>query len=241
MEFKDLLTILENYGIAGVIVVTSIFFTYLIFKSKWFSNLLGKTGDFLVDKFISMRASKSKVKNLNESDITNHDIFNYINFMIYSKVPTLRFSSDYRTVVFRKYLTIYLTSHKNKIKEFLERKDFETMDESQLWNSLLKLINSIIYDYELEMRSANIPNVIIEKMKVKNNDTLSLTIDLLENVCNSNFYDSEKNFLKIYTILNIVLSILENTVTASELICNSINGELKGLRYSENGIDHIET
>lgn len=240
MEIKDILIILENYGFSGLIGVSSIFLIFVLVKTKWFSKFFAKFTDFIIDKFLSMRASKSKVKNLTESEILNHDIFSYINFMIYSKVPTLKFSTEYRTVVFRKYLSIYLKAHKVKIKEFVEKKEFEKMDESQLWNSLLILINSIIYEYETEMRLLKISEVIIEKMKSKNNDTLSLTIDLLQNVCNSNFYDSDKNYLKMYSILNIMLSILENTISASEMICNSINGELKGLKYSENGKTYTE-
>ena len=79
------------------------------------------------------------------------------------------------------------------------------------------------------MESIGIPKIIIEKMKVRNNDTISLTIDLLEGVCNSQFYASDKNLLKVYSILNILLSVLENTISSSANICNSINGQLKGL------------
>ncbi len=241
MDFKDLVVVLESYGFGGLIILVLVFFIYLILKSTWFSNLLTKIGDFLIDRFLALKTSKSKMKTINESDILNHDIFNYINFMMYSKVPTLKFSTEYRTVIFRKYLTIYLKAHKTKIREYVEKKEFQKMDEATLWNSLLSLINSIIYEYESELKSVNIPDIIIEKMKSKNNDTISLTIDLLEGVCNSSFYDSDKNFLKIYSILNIMLSILENTISGSDLICNSINGEIKGLRYFENGKEYIES
>jgi hypothetical protein len=81
------------------------------------------------------------------------------------------------------------------------------------------------------MKKQGIPDIIIEKMKVRNNDTLNLTIDLIEGVCNSRFYNSKNNLLKVYSILNILLSILENTISHSELVCNSINGQLKGLEY----------
>ena len=114
------------------------------------------------------------------------------------------------------------------------------MENAQLWTSLLSLINDIIYDYEREMESNGIPKIVIEKMKVKNNDTISLTIDLIEGVCNSQFYDSEKNLLKVYSILNIMLSILENTISNSALICNSINGQLRGMKISENGREYTE-
>lgn len=189
-----------------------------------------KLSDKVIEGFMKKKTSdEPKVKVIDEVDILNHDIFNYIDFWMYSKVPTFQFSTEYRTVVFRKYLTIFLKKHKENIKKYVDKKEFEKMGEAELWTSLLSLINDIIYDYEREMESSGIPKVIIEKMKVKNNDTISLTIDLIEGVCNSQFYSSDRNLLKIYSILNIMLSILENTISNSDHICNSINGQLKGM------------
>ncbi len=44
----------------------------------------------------------------------------------------------------------------------------------------------------------------------------------------------------MYSILNIVLSVLESTISNSESICNSINGQLKGLAIEENGKTYKE-
>ena len=78
---------------------------------------------------------------------------------------------------------------------------------------------------------AGLPAVVIEKMKAKNNDTITLTIDLIQGVCNSQFYSSDKNYLKVYSILNILLSVLENTISNSESVCNSIKGQMKGFEF----------
>lgn len=187
---------------------------------------------------------KKKIKETNteisESDIINHDIFNYIDFWTYSKVPTLQFSSDYRTIVFKKYLIIFLKSYKRGLLEFVQSKEYQTMDQSQLWKSLLSLINKIVWDYEKECDESGIPKIVVMKMKSKNNDTITLTIDLIESISNSSFYESDKNFLKMYSIMNILLSILENAISNSESICNGINGQLKGLSINENGKKYTE-
>lgn len=109
------------------------------------------------------------------------------------------------------------------------------MDNAQLWRSFLKLVTDIVYDYEKNMAEQGIPKIIIDKMKVKNNDMINLIIDLIEGICNSSFYNSENNLLKVYSILNIILSILENTISHSESTCNSINGQLKGLSFNDGG------
>jgi len=228
MDLKDILDALREYGFGGTLIGFVILCLWLIARSTWFSNVMTKISDGIFEKF-SKKSSESPIKVINESDVLNHDIFNYIDFWMYSRVSTFQFSTDYRTVVFRKYLTIFLKKHKENIRKYVDNKNFEKMDDSELWTSLLSLINEIIYDYEKEMELAGIPKVIIEKMKVKNNDTISLTIDLIEGICNSQFYSSDKNLLKIYSILNIMLSILENTISNSDHICNSINGQLKGM------------
>ena len=242
MGVNDIITIFEKYGIKGSIFIVFIFLIISMLKSAWFSRLLGKISDKFVEKFMRSKIKDvgSHVKTITDSDITNHDIFNYIDFWTYSKVPTIQFSTEYRTVVFRKYLTIYLKSYKKKISDFVNYKEYQEMDDAKVWRALLDLINQIVYDYEREMTDAGIPKIIIDKMKAKNNDTITLTIDLIEGICNSQFYDSEKNLLKVYSILNILLSVLENTISNSENVCNSINGQLKGMTFIDNGKPYTE-
>jgi hypothetical protein len=147
-----------------------------------------------------------------------------------SNIPI--FLQNIETVcLFRKYLTIYLRSYKKNISKYVLSKDYQSMDQAQLSTSLLNLINNIIYDYERECDEVGIPKIVIEKMKIKNNDTITLTLDLIEGVCSSQFYSSDKNLLKVYSIMNILLSVLENTISNSENVCNSINGQLKGLTF----------
>jgi hypothetical protein len=235
MEIKDIMELLKNYGLGTTIVVVFICLIFISIKSKWFGDFFSKISDRFVEHVMKSKTKEpptvSPAKSITESDIINHDIFNYIDFWIYSKIPTFNFSTEYRTVVFRKYLTIYLKGYKDNLAEYINNKQYQTMDESQIWKSMLALINDIIFDYEKEMNNSNLPKVVIEKMKSKNNDTITLTIDLVEGICNSRFYASDKNLLKIYSILNIVLSILENTISNSEHVCNSINGQLKGLTF----------
>jgi hypothetical protein len=235
MGIKDISDLLSKYGFKGTLFTVFVFIIITMLKSSWFSSLLGKLSDKFVEKFMRNKVKdvNSHVKAITDSDITNHDIFNYIDFWTYSKVPTIQFSTEYRTAVFRKYLTIYLKSYKKKISEFVNSKEYQEMDDAKVWRALLNLINSIVFDYEKEMIDSGLPKIVVDKMKAKNNDTITLTIDLIEGICNSQFYDSEKNFLKVYSILNILLSVLENTISNCENVCNSINGALCGMRFED--------
>lgn len=223
--------IFEVWGWPGLIITVVILILVTVLKSEFLSKIISKFSDWIVEKFMRNKVKDLNSKKITQSDITNHDIFNYIDFWVYSKVPTIQFSTEYRTVVFRKYLTLYLKSYKSVLTNYVSSKEFESMDDAQICKSLLNLINSIVYDYEKEMANAGIPKIIIDKMKEKNNTTISLMLDLIDGVCGSQFYKSENNLLKVYSILNILLSILENTISNSESVCNSINGQLKGLSY----------
>lgn len=240
MGIQDVFTILEKYGWKGFLVAIILFIAGLVIKSDWFSNWWSKFTDKIVEFFMKKKVKEIPHTEISESDIINHDIFNYIDFWTYSKVPTLQFSSEYRTIVFKKYLTVFLKSYKRGLLEFIQSKEYQTMDQSQLWKSLLALINKIVWDYERECEESGIPKIVVMKMKSKNNDTITLTIDLIESISNSSFYESDKNFLKMYSIMNILLSILENAISNSEGICNGINGQLKGLSISENGKTYTE-
>lgn len=233
MDFSGLIDLFGEYsnlGIGGLIAMGVSILLWILERTFGIPKIIMKLFYTILDAFL-----KEKIKNLNEiniikeTDVLNHDLFNYIDFWTYNKVPTIQFSTEYRTVIFRKYLKILLQKHKVNLQTWIQSKNFEEMDNSKLWSSVLEVINSIVEDYEEEMKNVGIPVVIIDKMKVRNNDTISLTIDLLESICNSQFYDSDKNLLKVYSILNILLCVLEYTISSSERVCNSINGQLSGM------------
>jgi len=236
-EIKYLIDIFKQYGFLGFISMVILLVLITSIKSEWIKKIYNALADKFVEWFMKEKTKDTKSSlgtTIVESDITSHEIFNYINLWKYSMVPTMNFSTEYRTIVFRKYLTIYLGCYRDNLKDFLQT-DYKSMGSSVIKGAFLDLLNKIIYDYERQMFDAGIPKIVIEKMKVRNNDTINLTIDLIEGICGSNFYDSDNNYLKVYSILNIILSVLDNTISNSESTCDSINGQLAGMTFSEGG------
>lgn len=227
LGLTELSDLIDKHGILSTLILLCLF-GIIVFVWKFGSTLLSKIFSKKIDKLFSSD-SPYEVHNISESDIINHELFTYIDFWCYSKLPTVTFSTEYRTVVFRKYLVILFKAYKDNIKAFVANNNYQVSDDAQLKQALLRLINDTVYAYETEMRKANIPEVVINKMKIKNNDTLNLIIGLVEGVCDSHFYNTDKNLLKMFSVLNIMLSVLENIVQNAEPVCNSINGELKGL------------
>jgi len=242
MGLTEISTIIDKYGIRGAIFIIFIFIIYSAVKSEWFGNIVSKISEKFIEKFMKNKTKSldNQVRNITDSDIINHDIFNYIDFwMCILKFQHFNSQQSIEQLC-RKYLTIYLRNYKKDISSFVNSNEYKTMDDAKVWKALLNLINTIVYDYEREMDDSGLPKIVIDKMKVKNNDTITLTFDLIEGICNSPFYKSENNYLKVYSILNILLSVLENTIANSESVCNSINGALKGLKFTDGDKIYIE-
>ena len=112
MELKDIIQEFTKYGPKGLLLLSIVLIIITIVKSEWFGKLFTKVSRQLVEYFMKKKIdTESGPKLITESDIINHDIFNYIDFWMYSKVPTFQFSTEYRPIVFRKYLNIFLKKH----------------------------------------------------------------------------------------------------------------------------------
>lgn len=201
-----------------------------LFKSKTIISWLSNGWDFLF-KMNKNKGNNDTTKSITMEDINHHDIFTYIDYWIYSNIPSMSFSTDFRTVVFKKYLTIYLTSFKEELKKFIETNEYKTMSPPHLKQHLLRLLTDITSKYEGTMRINKLPETVLDKMRYRNNNSLVLTMSLVTSICDSHAYESENNLLKVYTFLNIVNSVLESTIMSSEEVCDSINGELRGLSF----------
>jgi hypothetical protein len=239
MELTDFIKIFEDYGLLGGGIIITFFIMYIIIKSKPFITFLTKIFSFINTKIIK-RTKNDNANGINNSDIINHEMFNYIDFWLYSKIPIITLHTEFRTVVLKRYLIIYLESYKNNFTTFIENKKYEKMDSSQLNKTLKCLLNKIILDYEKNSTKEGIPDIIIKKMKIKNDANINLMLGLIERISTSKFYHDEKNLSKIYSILNVQLSILESVISNSEIVFNELNGELKGAKFLVDGKIIIE-
>jgi len=235
-DTKYIVEVFSKHGfLAGSGILTLTIIIWLI-KNKWVRSQLAKFGVWIAENALKMTVKdpRKNARKLDDSDITNHEVFNYIKIWKYARIPTITFSTEYRTAVFRKYLFIYLDCYKENLKSFMQSK-YEEMSPAEIKGAFLNMINMTMFDYERKMAEQGIPKVIIDKMRIKNSNTITLTIDLIEGICSSDFYDSENNYLKTYSIFNIIMSILDNTLASAGKVCDSINGELAGMSFNDGG------
>ena len=215
MTLIDWKSIFASYGIFGVITIGSIYVIFL--KPELFKTI--------------KELFKKDTVAITDAQLANHFVFSQFDFWMIQKVPTLNFKSKFRNLVFRDYLAIYLKVYKFQIESFVKSKKYETLDNNEFWNSISELINNITKDYESEMLSMGIPILVIEKMKIRNNDYVELIRNLVKGISESEFYKSEKNRLKMYSVLNVICPIIESSIFHSETVCTVLNGELTGMTY----------
>lgn len=237
-NLKNILKFLLNNDIPSLFsweVYSTIIVALMIalFNSKAVREKISKFIDYIYytirNSKIPQKEAYVEVIGANESDILNHDIFNYIDFWLHTQIPTISLKTSYRTVVFKKYLHIFFNTHKQVLKKFVNNGDYKEMDRPELRKAMVRTITEISIKYEQDMLSEGIPEVIITKMKVVIKNKIDLMVDLINNICDSPFYDSNYNFLKVYSFLSVIHSILDNTLSNASFVCDSINGELAGL------------
>ena len=233
MEFIDIINVIKEGVPTWVWLVISSLLAGLLtafFRSDIFKDFITA----ILDVYYKIRKTKKapvKIKKqlVTSLDIINHDLFNYIDFWLYNQIPSISLKTSYRSIVFKKYLHYYFKAYRDNIQEFIIQGEYQKMSTPVLKKKLLSLINSTTIKMEKNMRENDIPEVIIIKMKNVLNNRINLTRDLIKQISDSTFYDSQDNLLKIYSFLNIVHSILDNTISNIEPVCNNINGELGGL------------
>jgi hypothetical protein len=216
----------EHGALTSILSITA-FIALIFYRNK------------LSERWKSLRKVSVKVKvndeeekvNATDLDIINHEIFVTIEHWLESKIPTIILKTEFRTLVFTKYLDLYFRAYKEVIFEFVKDGSYKEMKGPELKQFLLQIFTDVVNEYENNMRKIKLPDVIIAKMKAKNNETLNLSRDLVSHITDNSFYNSEDNSLKVYSFLNIVLSILENTLAHCEELSNTLNGELKGIKF----------
>ena len=89
MDFKDIIKIFDTYGWFGGMTILILAIIFILVKNKWLTGLWTKVSEKIVERFMKSKTSDvaTNLRTITESDITNHDIFNYIEFWTYSKIP----------------------------------------------------------------------------------------------------------------------------------------------------------
>jgi hypothetical protein len=230
MDINTIIDLIKLGNWKQALLIGLIFAAFTLSKSKWFLALLAKLTDGLLDILMKSRVGNVPVGQvLSSSALVHNTLFSSVDYWVSSVVPSMEFSTSYRNIVFKKYLTLYLTSYKEVISDFVYTEGYVNMDSDEFEQSLRGLINKVVVESDKKMSSAKIPDVVVNKMKAENEKILSLTLDFVGAVSRSKNQVDEKNIAKMQTFLTLINYLLQTIVDGSVGVCNSINGQLSGL------------
>lgn len=236
LTLSDLLNNMEHKGISELMILLICVFIYASIKNNLFGNFFNKISDYMANKITSKPKSKHNKHNSSKliakkTDIINHEFFSSIDLWINTKIPSLIFATPFKTAVFRDYLTIFLTTYRDNIYDFVKSEKYTSLNGNDLWVMILNLLNNIDKDCEEAFKKNNIPPLVITKMKSEDIINMTMVTKSLNDICKSPIYTTKDNYVKMYGVLNILKNIIDTTVEQSESICSTINGSLKGLTY----------
>ena len=163
-------------------------------------------------------------------ELINHAFFRIVQRMINYEILHLEIKEPLRKAIFTDFLLFKFTVTQDKVKAFINNKDFADMPADAFHNHLYNLETEIIQDYEAMARKNGIPEVVINKFNRWHTDKADVIYQFINDICDGNdWYVS--NTVKFYSFLNQMVSILDVILIDARKTLISLNGELDKVVY----------
>lgn len=179
-----------------------------------------------------------KFKKNKTQKLKYHPVFAKIDFNK-SLVGTFEFKNRGKELIFKDILSHHLTIYNKILNSFVKDIDdnIESMDSNELSNRAITAVSDIRYQlnnfyiseekYTLTEKKAL--KIVLEKYNNWNFNRDSNMIEMISHVCGSTFYNT--TYTKAVTILDLFLFAITETIEDANKTLNSLNGDLKGLKF----------
>ena len=139
--FESISLLEKTLGIVFTLIIT---FVAALLKSKAFKDFISGVinNSFLkLFKKNKKKESTDETSIVKETDIINHDLFNYLDFWLYNQIPSIQLRTQYRNTVFRKYLHIYFKTYKDVILDFVRQTQYQKYGQSSIEANFVEINN----------------------------------------------------------------------------------------------------
>ena len=179
-----------------------------------------------------------KFKKDKSQKLKYHPVFSKIDFDK-DLVKTFEFKNKGKELVFKEILDKHLDFYNEELKDFVDTidNDANDMDSNELCNRAKTVISDIRDDiiafykndrnYTDDEKAAL--KIVLNKYNNWNFDRDKNMMDMIEHVCGSTFYAT--TYTKAVTILDLFLFSIAETIEDANKTLNSLNGDLKGLKF----------
>lgn len=229
MELVEIINVVKEVGTTVAIIGVVI---YLLVK--YFSALIDskipkqKKEDILIEVDTLQHDSVKCLKSL-------HPYFDKVDGIINTKLPIITIGGPVRTEIFKDVLTIYFQTSQEKIRELLN----EDVTLENFLSKNYKTANAIVKESNDRMKTAGIPEVVIRKFNMWNEDRHENILSAISDIDSSNIFVSVVG--KEYTVLTTYANSAYFTLIDAEKTLKSLNGDLTGTIYKGKKVESLHT
>lgn len=179
-----------------------------------------------------------KNKSEGRTKLSSHPLFARVEFSKNVILTHFHLENKGKEVVFREILIQHMDIYKKHALALCSKVDNEEIKDTQeLYNSSVEALGNIINDlrhfyksddrFTLEERQ--VLDIVMSKYNHWNYDRENEIMTRINEVCGSAFYPDV--YTKTVTVLDSFLFAMNDTVSDANKTLNSINGDLKGLKF----------
>lgn len=177
----------------------------------------------------------------NESErmkLSNHPLFARVELNKNVILTHFRLENKGKEVVFKEILIRHMEIYKKHALDLCANvEDGNIADSQELYNKSVETLSSIIKDLSQFYKFDNmfsdeermVLDIVMSKYNHWNYDREKEIMDRIGEVCGSAFYPD--TYTKAVTVLDSFLFAMNDTVSDANKTLNSINGDLKGLKF----------
>lgn len=196
-------------------------------------------GGMFVKFYLDRKSKKLKLAEKDVPMFTEHQIFSRLEMLKNHIAMSFELANKGKEVVFKDLLINNIDIWRDIARELAEEFD----QRSEETNDPIELYNLIMKHYERGMhRSSNYYknnnytsdeqdalDIVMSKFNKWNFPRMESTHETIRSICNSQFYNGDK--VKAAVVLDILLSMLVDTINDAQLTLNEINGDMRGLVF----------
>ena len=164
-----------------------------------------------------------------QDNLYNHAIFQTISKNLSFGIHNLVIGEKLREAIFRDFLVYQFTSHRDELINFIERGDLDKMDDDLFKTKLLECVEKSICAYEKKALDEKIPEIVISKFNEWHSGRITMIYDFLNDIGESNLFDS--NVVKTKIAFDFFVHLLNLTIVDAQKTLINLNGQLDDITY----------
>ena len=193
--------------------------------------------------YVGVKYNNKKKSNKTNDDeetklnLINHPVFTRIEFNKNMVMTGFEFKNKGKELVFKEILFQHLNIYKAELEHLCSHLDGQEMDTNELLNRSTKAIceimgklqNFYVDDASFTDEEKEVLKIVLDKYHIWDMEREQKTLEMIENICGSSFYPT--TYSKAVTILDMFLFFINDTIDDANKTLNSLNGDLKGLKF----------